>query len=378
MGQGIQEIIGPHSAYKVDTSVHEGAGGFGSSEHLAIGESVTLRGLPANSPLLRIGLTPIYFQDVVTLAGDFYADPKHAISLPGGTPSDKTNRFKQALEKLLTADANQVRQILNIIKLEYASVRHSGLPHHCYSSQLVQKDREINKIKKDVTKLLIDNSDHFYKNAADAYTIGHTYALEVAKLAGQQKDLGKLKEAYLIDGFACHFFTDLFASGHARNQRGELELFLKGIGFSNKWAKPLAGLLTGAQHEYDGRQGLNVKNKFGQWRAYGDGCYFSKKNEDNQKQVHDATQASVDEIFQVYENPNNPDFLSQMSDWIPEATEFNPPPIYHINEDGSILTLQNGIEQREIKCQKSLATRNEFLYQGISQALRYLPEDYVN
>jgi hypothetical protein len=51
---GIVEVNLPDVVYKVDTSPKECRllGGFGSSEHFAIGEEVKLNGLPENTPLL--------------------------------------------------------------------------------------------------------------------------------------------------------------------------------------------------------------------------------------------------------------------------------------------------------------------------------------
>lgn len=163
---------------------------------------------------------------------------------------------------------------------------------------MMERHAAIKKIKKDVDALLIDNSDHFSENAQDAYRIGHALAMKMALDAGKRKNSAgesdnpeELKLAYAVEAYACHFLTDLFAAGHIRNQRGALESFLVDqLEFSSKSAKKLAAILTGAQHEKDGNDGLDVSNQEGNfWRAYGDGCFFIPKNKPNKDKAIAAT-----------------------------------------------------------------------------------------
>lgn len=370
---GILEIWLPNTTYKVNSSSESHAlpGGFGSSEHIAIGEAVVLQGLKKNTPLLTRGVTPILFQHIVALAGDFYGIAGRAISLPGGTDLDKTERFVAAFNTLAQAESNEIRRILLEIDRECHEVRHSSLPHHCYSSHMIEHTQVTSKIKGDIIELLADNSDHFSTNAEDAYRIGHTYAMSVAREAGRKNDTEGLKLAYAFDAFACHFLTDLFAAGHIRNQRGKLESFLVSqLGFSESQAKPLAGILTGAQHEKDGGDGLNVSNQRGDhWRAFGDGCFFSVKNEENKARAIATTQQSADEVYNAYSNPDSekPSIIDQL---IPHATPFNPLPIYSI--EGTALFVHRSGEKIEITSKAS------YFAEGIQQALRYLPQEYIN
>lgn len=369
---GIVEIHLPTTLYRVDTCSEDCRllGGFGSSEHVAIGAAVKLKGLPENTPLLSKGTSRIQFQHIVALAGDFYGIVGAAISLLGGTDAEKTERFKQAFNTLAEANNDQLQGVVLEINQECSAVQHASLPHHCYSSQMLEKNKAIKKLKHDIDDLLIDNSDHFSTNAEDAYRIGHAYALSVAKIAGKRKDLEGLKFAYALDGFACHFLTDLFAAGHVRNQRGPLESFLiNQLGFSPSKAKLLAGILTGAQHEKDGNEGLNVANKKGEhWRAYGDGCYFTPKNKDNKEKAVAATQQSVDEIYNAYVNADSPEpFQSIVDQFIPHVTPVNPLPLYSI--EGASLFLP--------PCKIPITTQLGYLTKCIPQALRYLPEKYI-
>jgi len=84
---GIVEINLPNATYKINTIPEEARllGGFGSSEHVAIGEEVKLKELPQKVPLLMRGSVPLYFSQIIALAGDFYGVVREAISLPGGT-----------------------------------------------------------------------------------------------------------------------------------------------------------------------------------------------------------------------------------------------------------------------------------------------------
>lgn len=371
--KGIVEISLPTITYKVDTVPPEDRllGGFGSAEHMSIGKEVKLQGLKENTPLLVKGIIPIHFHDIIPLAGDFYAVYGAAVSLPGGTLAQKNERFIQSFNTLIQADNDEIRRVHLEVGLEYRAVSHSSLPHHCYSHGMIEKNNAIKKIKSDIDKLLIDNSDHFSRNAEEVYSIGHALALQEARKAGATGDIEGLKRAYAMDAYACHFLTDLFAAGHIRNQRGDLEIFLVKVGFSTDMAKALAGLLTGAQHEKDGHEGLNVCNKKGDhWRAYGDGDFFSPQNKENKERVIAATQASVNEIYEAYLN-FHVEKPSAMEELIPHAEPFlNPLPLYEVKE-GSLILYQ-GSEQVKIE------GKTDYLTKGISQALRYLPEEYIN
>lgn len=373
---GIAEVhLTAASSYKVNTASKDGVllGGFGSSEHVAIGKSVKLQGLGENPVLFTRGVTQIRFEHIVALAGDFYGIAGQAISLPGGEDPQKTERFQNAFDKLAQADHQEIRQLIMEIELECQEDQSSSLPHHCYSSHLVARNNAIKKIKEDVDQLLIDNSDHFSTNARDAYRIGHAYAMKIAREAGEKKDLKGLKDAYALEAFACHFLTDLFSAGHIRNQRGELETFLASpkIGFKDQ-AKLLAGILTGAQHEKDGHEGLNVCNDKGEhWRAFGDGCFLIPKNQENREKAIQTTQRSVDEIYESYLNPHL-SIQSTIDQWIPRPIPLNPPPIYLVDLNEESLFVHQGGKTIKID------SKMKYLTTGISQALRYLPEEYIS
>ncbi|MBS0647819.1 MAG: hypothetical protein JSS10_01185 [Verrucomicrobia bacterium] len=382
---GIVEISLQYSVYKVDTSSEDylTLGGFGPSEHATIGKSVTLPEFSIDTPLIEREGTEVRFDQIVALAGDYYGIAGQAISLPSKTPEERIERFKNAFNNLAEeANPAELQEVLKEIEQECHEVPNSSLPHHCYSSHLMEHMSRTQKIKQNFEELLLDNSDHFSEDAKAAYIAGHTYALQLAQEAGRQptqkQKLAGLKLAYAADAFACHFLTDLFAAGHIRNQRGKLELFItklvesSSIKPSGQNVKQLAAILTGAQHEKDGNEGLNVKNDQGEcWRAYGDGSFFTPKNEENRKKAQDALQGSVQEVYAAYlagaeQKAPSPSTVYQL---IPQVTPFNPLPLYSC--DGKSLFLHHGGISVEI------TTLMDYLNQGLSQALRYLPEDYI-
>ncbi len=369
----IAEIALPDDrSYKVNTSCNQLLGGFGSCEHMAIGEGVKLPAdLGKNPTLLVKGPVEVKFQDIVALAGDFYGVYKGAISL-GGPAEQGTQRFEAAFNTLLNGDNNQLRELKLEIEDESRKVRDAGLPHHCYSSQLMAKSQKMKEIKDDIDTLLVDNSDHFSGNAIIAFQTGHARALEEARAAGREKNPERYKRALAMCAFACHFLTDLFASGHVRNQRGELETHLTGeFKIDPEVAKVLAGILTGAQHQKEGNEGLNVENGKGeQWRAYGDGNFFTAKNAENVKKAIAAVQQAVNEIDLAYRQPEVQAPSTVIGEHIPRATAYNPAPLYSVHNQ-KLFIYEDG---KEIV----INTPVDFYTKAIALALLYLPEDYIN
>lgn len=369
-GNGIVEVyLKPH-IYKIDMTTKDGAllGGFGSSEHIAIGAEVKLPEIPSGSPLMH-GF--VHFRHIIALAGDFYGVINQPISLclePNGTTP--TQRFLAAFDSLLKGDIGIIRKLVRAIDQEHEDVKHASLPHHCYRDQMMERDHAYEQIKSDIGRLLIDNSDHFSANAVEAYLTGHAAAIRLAQEAGRKKDSEGLKFAYAHDAFACHFLTDLFSAGHVRNQRGLLEKFLlEKLKFSAADAKSFAGLLTAAQHEEDGSQGVNVSNGKGEsWKAYGDGCFFTPENQENKTKVITAVQESINELYRAYQNPDSP-LETQMEQFIPKATERNQLPVYFIGKDELVVYMSGQ--------PRNIGRKEDWMEYGIAQALRYLPQKYI-
>ncbi|MCC6128194.1 MAG: hypothetical protein IT584_03225 [Chlamydiae bacterium] len=366
---GIATVCLSNQIYKVYTSKNGLPGGFGSSEHFSIGREAKLCGLDDTSVLDREGIV-VDFGHVIALAGDFYGVIGQPISLLGGTLEEKEARFSAAFSTIERANSSQIKRLNAEIEKEYHEMRGSCAPHHCYGSRLIDANSSFKKIKGDIDELLVDNSDHFADNARETYLIGHSLACREAAEAGRNQDKNKLKRAYALEAFACHFLTDLFAAGHVRNQRGPLELFLKNqLDFSPKFSKSLAGILTGAQHEYDGEKGLEVSSPRGEvWRAYGDGFFFTPQNTQNQKHAICAVQQSVNEVFGSYKQ--QVEISTEMTEWIPKATSFNHLPLYEIRGEELFIFSDEG--------EQKIETKQDYLLKAIPLALAQLPESYVN
>ncbi|MGR3973075.1 MAG: hypothetical protein QRY72_00620 [Candidatus Rhabdochlamydia sp.] len=401
---GIFEITIKNVSYKINTVSADCQllGGFGGSEHFDIGHKAShqdpkgLKGLDTQF-ILTVEDQPLEFSHIVALAGDFYGVPGQAIAF-GVSEDDKIERFLNAFKRLAGANIKELKSIVSKITDEHAVVSHSGTPHHCYGRCNLEGLRSFSILKHDYDDLLADNSDHFEKNAQEAYRIGHKLALQKAREGGREGNLDKLKEAYALDAFACHFLTDLFASGHIRNQRGDLEKFLtahltsyistlKSYSFEKiiikkivlGSVKQLAGALTGAQHEEDGKRGLKVhnQNKKNQWMAYGDGTYFRPEKEANKTRVVAATEASIDEVHQAYTYYQR-EITSCMEDFMPNPLPFgagyeheksNHFPVYEIKNDELIL-YKNDQPQ---PLQKGLGLIKNIL----NHALHFAPEAYI-
>ena len=61
-----------------------------------------------------------------------------------------------------------------------------------------------------------------HKDAVHAYSAGHVAVPRQAKIANQSRDYSDLRQVYLLEGFALHYLTDLFSTGHMREARRTL------------------------------------------------------------------------------------------------------------------------------------------------------------
>ena len=198
---------------------------FCSFEHKGIGEN-----LESTQPELKHFVLPngvqMTFGQIIALAGDFYGVPNHPIINPSKginqTDSDRQQRFlaayntlARAPKEILQKEVNQLITALDRERKKGASIGNKewdqitggkwlgGLP--------IKHGRML--------KLAEDNHDHFLPYAKDAYLTGHLLALNKAREASEYAENESkrfLHEALSLDGFACHFLTDSFSSGHIR------------------------------------------------------------------------------------------------------------------------------------------------------------------
>ena len=144
------------------------------------------------------------------------------------------------------------------------------------------------------------------KDAVHAYSAGHTAALRTAKDANESGQSSDLKKAYFLEGFALHYLTDLFSTGHMREPRRILHKM-----YTNRDVQPdpedpeltlyPADQCAQRQHDEDCANGLWVRNRLGEaWPAYGDKQLFGQKSAKNFKQAVSASQSGIAEIWDTY------------------------------------------------------------------------------
>ena len=90
-------------------------------------------------------------------------------------------------------------------------------------------------------------------------------------------------------------------------------------------------------HDEDGKFGLRVTNIRGdKWIAYGDGMLH--KSEDNFKHVVEATQKSVNQVYEAYQDPNKVIDIAEVTNIIPfvDNEEKNNYPLFQVKPDGKL------------------------------------------
>ncbi|GEM_PF-6775970 len=265
---------------------------FASSEHVALA--------PPNLPevTLASGVTlPLRY--IIALAGDYFSSEKPISS--GTTPEEKSEIFMRAFNTLNYAEADEVNQLIQMINKERKHVDQALQYHHPESDALQKYGAQetftaMKCTEESYLNLAKNNLDHFNNQALDAYQTGHTIAMKIAFEANQTSLLTQKEKlfnfALSLEAFACHFLTDLFAAGHMRTPRKELQ---------DQLGPDIGPLFSLFQHDEDNREGLLVATKRDKWKAYGDGHLFEAENEENRLQAQDAVKQAFQEIYSMYE-----------------------------------------------------------------------------
>ncbi len=244
--------------------------------------------------------------------GDMYGIPKKAIST-GKTADERKLRFYAAFDTFALNPnvVNEATKIIATIRDEQQLVL-NGMAHG-ERSEIVYKRiaNEMGRRFNCITggscetvgwwlkpgrylELAKYDYDHFGKHAWLAYQTGHEIAMTVAAAAGKTGDTHKLAFAYALNGFASHFLSDSFATGHLRTPRQELpDVVTPSI---------VGTVLTHYMHDEENHFGLHVHNLRGDhWTGYGDCSYLSDENSLNRIYLNEALQLSVDEVFAAYQ-----------------------------------------------------------------------------
>lgn len=306
-----------------------------SSEHIAAGDQVKLYfsaedpgqiGTPLSLPN---GLKLTYGQ-IVSL-GDFYGVVGKAISL-GTSEADRRARFLAAFDTF-ARDPNAVTEmpkIFEIVQFEQDTISDAMKKGENLEDVYARISDDDNRQWNCVTgggcdaktwflkpgrylQLAKQDYDHFNVNAWTAYQTGHQLALETAMAAHQTEDLQQLSLAYALNGFASHFLSDRFASGHIRTPRMELP--------ANVTPNVIGSLLVSFMHTEENHFGLHMHNLRGDhWLALGDRHYYDLNNKTNIKIIQEALQDSANEIFAAYKDGVIPS-SDPVSDIIPIPDE---------------------------------------------------------
>lgn len=292
---------------------------------------------------LTIGLQQIRVGMIVALGG-FYALPdepiscdltKNAVSL---TSTELEKRFLAAFETLKTDKWKEAPEIIKQIGWEgntiHGLIKRKAQPSIIMGASKGKKITWANLISRSLgwkkhipggffiaryVQAATMNFDHFGAEAESTYAVGHRLALQMAAKASALPDKDNTKwekfvEALTMELFACHFFADLFVSGHVRTPRRKIfEVINKGYTVKKKW---IAALFANQMHDADNEQGVYVCSKSNPtpWEAMGDYRY-SDDNASNEGEVHAqrALAARLSELYQVFR---------KKADWHATASRF--------------------------------------------------------
>lgn len=153
---------------------------------------------------------PLQFRDIVMLGGDLYGSPQEIFiksQNPAGRAELAWARWWARHRKEREAD---------------------GWTEPAFDEAKKQP------IKDQFDKLAGDNYNHFTQGsrygygklaAPGTYEQGHMGALAIAYLAAQKGDEALREYAMILEGYAQHFLSDMFAAGHIRTPRQEIESY---------------------------------------------------------------------------------------------------------------------------------------------------------
>ena len=250
---------------------------------------------------------------IVALAGDFFGVPEEPIWFGVNRDRSKAEndaeckrRFQAAYNTLVQAQQDDVNNLLSLIAIEEQAINEALDRGEKPNIVLESLESSQNKKYANLTRytffptpwvnlsskymdLAVMNFDHFGEEAKIAYGTGHKLAIETVRnipdSVSAEEKMRLLVLALTQELYACHFFTDLFASGHVRTPRKEIVEHVQNISCRIVPKKQgIAGLLVKEMHDEDGRLGLMMHSKNQEnriWEAKGDSCYHEQENRDN-------------------------------------------------------------------------------------------------
>ncbi|RTL12035.1 MAG: hypothetical protein EKK54_05100 [Neisseriaceae bacterium] len=249
------------------------------------------------------GQMNLSFADIFWLGGDLIGEPKQIIGLSANPASTfesnlaAFDKYKDYIPAVLTVYSNVSTDVKKFIDTGSTLVVPDKYNYE-YNQATGGWGGSIGALLKSglYLKLAQYNYDHFGNNAVKSYITGHTLALEYASKA---TNVEGLKYAYFIEGYADHFLTDLFATGHSRTPRVEIVNYCANLG------QGPASFLTKLMHDQDGTTGLTLVNGKGEtWFGTGDENFYTPANKDNKIRALSVVQQSVDQIYNAYVSKN--------------------------------------------------------------------------
>lgn len=249
------------------------------------------------------GQMNLSFADIFWLGGDLIGEPKQIIGLSANPASTfesnlaAFDKYKDYIPAVLTVYSNVSTDVKKFIDTGSTLVVPDKYNYE-YNQATGGWGGSIGALLKSglYLKLAQYNYDHFGNNAVKSYITGHTLALEYASKA---TNVEGLKYAYFIEGYADHFLTDLFATGHSRTPRVEIVNYCANLG------QGPASFLTKLMHDQDGTTGLTLVNGKGEtWFGTGDENFYTPANKDNKVRALSVVQQSVDQIYNAYVSKN--------------------------------------------------------------------------
>lgn len=257
--------------------------------------------LPVGDKLLRFG-------EIIALSGDFYAhldevaaqtkEIADAWPAIGGVLGFFAGDYRETTLQAESAEAAE--HILQIVFRDRD--KHPGMAGEIATGAV---DTLFNKYPlRRYGALASQNYCHFASQPWDGsidddrnlalklYRLYHRRALQEAEAARATRDEAAVVQAIVVDGFACHFLTDLFASGHLRVPRRAL---------TERLGIVRGGSASKAAHDEDNK-GLWVRMRKAPgrqrvvWCAYGDNYLRDKDGQQHLAMVREAVRRSVEEV----------------------------------------------------------------------------------
>lgn len=319
---------------------------FDSAEHSFIGNDILLNYPPftevpaSQTPLPLPNGLKLTFGQIVSLGGDFFGDIDSSGDVHEISDGPNPEVFQASFDALATAPGavTEVPKILKVMQQEITALNQAvaagNQPSTAYADLDVDGQYNVatgggsfasNYVPYGpYIKLAAVNWDHFGPNAITAYNAGHAAAIQQAITAksasGTTAQTAGLNLAYAMDAFACHFLSDLFASGHMRTPRKDL--YEDG---TPHWA---GSYCARYMHDEDNYFGLIVSNNpvhqtvpARTWQAFGDAKLFDTNDYTNLEYVVGAVQQSAREIYGAFTKGVAPSFYGAL-DYLVNLSRF--------------------------------------------------------